>query len=191
MWSSKEGCAQNGIAVPLLILRQWPEFSWAPFLFCGPQLSASASSPKRIAGFIGFGRIAQATLARLVPFGFKDALYHSNPSSKTNAERDQTLKAKCGLSSLSRVSLDDLAAQSDVLFVLAPGGAGTENIVNEAFLFKMKKTAVLVNASRGSLVDSNALAKALRENWIWGAGLDVVAGEPGIGKDHPLVQEPK
>jgi len=173
------------------MLYQWPDFSWAPFLFCGPQLSASVSSPKRTAGFIGFGRIAQATLARLVPFGFKDALYYSNPSSPTNTERDRGLEVKYGLSSLSRVSLDDLAAQSDVLFVLAPGGAGTENIVNEAFLFKMKKTAVLVNASRGSLVDSNALAKALRENWIWGAGLDVVAGEPKIGKDHPLVQEPK
>lgn len=55
----------------------------------------------------------------------------------------------------------------------------------------MKPTAVLVNASRGTLVDSDALALALREGWIWGAGLDVVAGEPHIGTGHPLVKEPR
>ena len=55
----------------------------------------------------------------------------------------------------------------------------------------MKKTAVLVNVSRGSVVVSNALAKALREEWIWGAGLDVVEGEPSVPRDHPLVKEPR
>jgi glyoxylate/hydroxypyruvate reductase len=55
----------------------------------------------------------------------------------------------------------------------------------------MKKHAVLVNTSRGTLVDSDALARALREEWIWGAGLDVVEGEPHIGADHPLVKEPR
>ena len=55
----------------------------------------------------------------------------------------------------------------------------------------MKKHAVLVNAARGTIVDSDALAQALREEWIWGAGLDVVEGEPQIGADHPLVQEPR
>jgi D-isomer specific 2-hydroxyacid dehydrogenase, NAD binding domain len=55
----------------------------------------------------------------------------------------------------------------------------------------MKKHAVLVNTSRGTLVDSDALALALREEWIWGAGLDVVEGEPHVGADHPLVREPR
>ena len=55
----------------------------------------------------------------------------------------------------------------------------------------MKKTSVLVNPSRGTLVDSDALAKALREGWIWAAGLDVVEGEPNVGKDHVLVNEPR
>ena len=55
----------------------------------------------------------------------------------------------------------------------------------------MKKTAVLVNAGRGTVVDTDALVKALKEGWIWGAGLDVIEGEPNIAKDHPLVQEPK
>ena len=63
--------------------------------------------------------------------------------------------------------------------------------MGEPFLKQMKKTAVLVNVSRGSVVDSDALAKALREEWLWGAGLDVVEGEPNVGKDHPLVREPR
>jgi glyoxylate/hydroxypyruvate reductase len=78
-----------------------------------------------------------------------------------------------------------------VLFVLAPGGEDTRHVVNADFLRKMKKNAVLVNAARGTLVDSDALAQALREEWIWGAGLDVVEGEPHIGADHPLVREPR
>lgn len=89
------------------------------------------------------------------------------------------------------MDLKTVAEESDVVFVLTPGGKDTNNLVDEAFLKKMKKTSVLVNASRGSVVDSDALAKALREGWIWGAGLDVVAGEPKIPADHPLVQEPR
>ena len=84
-----------------------------------------------------------------------------------------------------------LARESDVLFVLAPGGEETRHLVNEGLLREMKRTSVLVNTSRGSLVDSDALATALREGWIWGAGLDVVEGEPDIAADHPLVNEPR
>ena len=89
------------------------------------------------------------------------------------------------------VDLTTLAKESDVLFVLAPGGAETKHIVNEELLREMKRTSVLVNTSRGSLVDSDALAKALREGWIWGAGLDVIEGEPDVPSDHPLVKEPR
>lgn len=55
----------------------------------------------------------------------------------------------------------------------------------------MKTTAILVNASRGALVDSDALAAALKDGQIFAAGLDVVEGEPFVMKDHPLVREPK
>ena len=89
------------------------------------------------------------------------------------------------------MDLKTLARESDVLFVLAPGGIETRHIVDEKLLREMKRTSVLVNTSRGSLVDSDALAKALREGWIWGAGLDVVEGEPDIAADHPLVKEPR
>ncbi|KAF9480930.1 hypothetical protein BDN70DRAFT_905516 [Pholiota conissans] len=170
---------------------KWPEYSWGPFLFAGRQLSASSSSPVRTAGFLGFGRIAQATLTRLIPFGFTHCLYTSSPSSTPTPERDAAIQEAHGLQALRRVDLDTLAAESDIVFVLAPGGAATANLVDEHFLRKMKKTSVLVNTSRGTLVDSHALAKALRERWIWGAGLDVVTGEPQITADHPLVKEPR
>lgn len=54
----------------------------------------------------------------------------------------------------------------------------------------MKDTAVVVNTGRGTLIDSDALARALEEGWIWGAGLDVVEGEP-VGADHALIKEPR
>lgn len=92
---------------------------------------------------------------------------------------------------VERVDLLEVARQSDVVFVLAPGGEKTKYIVNEAFLKEMKKSAIIVNTSRGTLVDSDALAKALKEGWIWGAGLDVVDGEPNVDQDHPLVKEPR
>jgi glyoxylate/hydroxypyruvate reductase len=158
---------------------------------CGHQLSTSDSSRKCTAGFVGFGRIAQATLARLIPFGFRDALYSSRPSSQPNLARDEALVKELGLNSLQRVSLDRVASESDVVFVLTPGGSETNNLINEDFIRKMKKTSVLVNTGRGTVVDSDALAKALREGWIWGAGLDVVAGEPNVLADHPLVKEPR
>jgi glyoxylate/hydroxypyruvate reductase len=170
---------------------QWPNFSWSPFGLCGPQLSTTVLSPTRKVGFIGFGRIAQATLSRLVPFGITHCLYSSNPSSPPNQQRDTELQEKYNLKTVSKVDLEELARESDVLIVLAPGGSRTYHLVDEALLRKMKNTSVLVNASRGTLVDSDALAKALREGWIWGAGLDVVEGEPNVPKDHPLVKEPK
>lgn len=108
-----------------------------------------------------------------------------------NPDADAALATQFGIRSVQRVSLDELARDSDVVFVLAPGGEDTRHVVNEAFLRKMKKTGVLVNTSRGTLVDSDALAKALREEWIYAAGLDVVEGEPDVRVDHPLVKDPR
>lgn len=170
---------------------EWPSYPWSPFAFCGPQLSANWLHPTRTAGFIGFGRIAQATLARLVPFGFTHCLYTGNPASAPTPERDATLARTLGVESVRRVALHELARESDVVFVLAPGAPSLRHVVDAAFLRGMKKTAVLVNTARGTLVDSDALARALREGCLWGAGIDVVEGEPNVGADHPLVKEPR
>ena len=147
-------------------------------------------------------------MARLVPFGVRRCIFSTNPARKTGSSEEEEkflreLARKIGLPetiptsdsgsepSLQRVPLSTLASQSDILFVLAPGGVATYHIIDEPFLRQMKKTSILVNPSRGTLVDSDALAKALREGWIWAAGVDVVEGEPNVAKDHPLVKEPR
>ncbi|KAG6830286.1 hypothetical protein H0H87_008584 [Tephrocybe sp. NHM501043] len=180
-----------GEVMSLVKDNKWPTTHWEPFALCGPQLSTTDMSPKRTAGFLGFGRISQTTLARLIPFGITDCIYTSSPNSAPTTTRDEDLAKRHSLSSLRRVDLDQLARESDVLFVLAPGGPATRHLVNEDFLKKMKRTSVLVNTARGTLVNSDALAKALREKWIWGAGVDVVEGEPNVTADHPLVKEPR
>ncbi|KAJ7077182.1 D-isomer specific 2-hydroxyacid dehydrogenase [Mycena epipterygia] len=181
----------DGVAYSLVKDGEWAKYNWSPFTFCGPQLSTTASSPSRTVGFLGFGRISQATLARLVPFGITHCIYSGSPNSKPETARDAALQAKYKLAALERVDLDRLARESDVLFVLTPGGKETYHLVDATFLRKMKAMSVLVNTSRGTVVDSDALATALREKWIWGAGLDVMEGEPKISKDHPLVKEPR
>lgn len=64
-------------------------------------------------------------------------------------------------------------------------------MVGDAFLGNMKKTAVLVNCARGTVVDNAALLRALDSEQILGAALDVIAGEPHIAADHPLVLHPR
>ena len=152
--------------------------------------------PKKTVGFLGFGRIAQVTLNRLVGFGITRCIYTTRVGSPPKTDLEDALREKHRIfnpafEGVRQVDLKTLARESDVLFVLAPGGAETRHIVNEDLLKEMKRTSVLVNTSRGALVDSDALAKALREGWIWGAGLDVVEGEPDITADHPLLKEPR
>ncbi|KAI0263053.1 D-isomer specific 2-hydroxyacid dehydrogenase [Gloeopeniophorella convolvens] len=180
-----------GAGVTLVKEGKWPDFNFAPFFFTGPQLSTSALAQTRTVGFLGFGRIAQVTLARLAAFNITHCIYSSNPTSARDPALDAALAARHGLQSVRGVELDELARESDVLFVLAPGGEKTRHVINAEFLRKMKKHAVLVNTARGTLVDSDALAQALREEWIWAAGLDVVENEPHVDADHPLVKEPR
>lgn len=144
-------------------------------------------------GLLGFGRIAQAILQRLIAFGVRKFIYTGNPSSPIDLSKDAELAQRYGLppGSISGVSLEVLAEKSDVVFVLAPGGPSTYHIISHEFLSRMKRTAVLVNVSRGTLVDSDALAQALKDGRLWAAGLDVVEGEPMIANDHPLIKEPR
>lgn len=76
--------------------------------------------------------------------------------------------------------LQDLAAWCDVLMIAAPGGPETYHAVNREILQALGPAGFLINVARGSLVDSNALIEALREERIAGAGLDVIEGEPAV-----------
>jgi D-3-phosphoglycerate dehydrogenase / 2-oxoglutarate reductase len=85
--------------------------------------------------------------------------------------------------------LQEAAERCDVLSLHAPAAPETRHLVNEALLRRMRPTALLVNTTRGDLVDEAALARALKEGWIAGAALDVLQQEPPRG-DHPLFALP-
>ena len=88
-----------------------------------------------------------------------------------------------------RASLDDVLAQSDFLSLHVPLSAETHHLINRETLARMKRSAILVNTSRGPVVDSDALYDALKDGIIAGAALDVTEPEPMAG-DHKLLSLP-
>lgn len=143
--------------------------AWSPFWMCGPGLKGST------VGIVGFGRIGQEIAKRLKPFGPSKIIYY-NRSEKPQAAKEI---------GATRVSFDELLSQSDFISVSCALTPETKEIFNETAFKKMKNTAVFINTSRGGVVDQDALVRALQDNIIWGAGLDVMTPEP-LPLDHPL-----
>lgn len=127
-------------------------------------------------GIVGLGRIGRAVAEKAKAFGMKIG-YH-NPSPRPYAPGE-------GFESMS---LDQLFATSDVVSIHVPLSPQTRHLVDRTALTRMKRSAYLINTSRGPVVDEDGLAWALREGIIKGAGLDVYEEEPTI---HPglLTQE--
>jgi len=123
-------------------------------------------------GIIGMGRIGQAVARRARGFDMR-VLYHNR--SKLDPATEKALGA-------TWVERDALLAQSDFVVVMAPYSPATHHLIGAAEMAKMKPTAILVNSARGGVVDDVALAAALKEGRIAGAGLDVFEGEPKL---HP------
>jgi len=127
-------------------------------------------------GIIGFGRIGRAAAKPALAFGMKVIVYDVvEPSSPASDLPVQF------------VGLDDIFRLSDVVTLHCPLTPQTQNIINRERLEMMKNTAFLINASRGPLVDERALAEALNNEEIAGAGLDVLSSEPPE-KDNPLLK---
>jgi glyoxylate reductase len=123
-------------------------------------------------GVIGFGRIGRAVARRALGFGMR-VLYHD--AVRADAATERELKA-------AYAEPEVLLRESDFVSLHTLFIPETRHLINEGNLRRMKKTAILVNAARGPIVDEAALVKALTENWIAGAGLDVFEEEPKI---HP------
>lgn len=136
--------------------------------YCGTQLEG------KTVGIIGFGNIGRRLAQYLKGFECPILVYDVC----CGEEQLKALNAR-------RVSLEELAAQSDFVSVNCPLLPETHHIVDADFIGRMKPTAVLVNTSRGSTVDEEALARALREGKLAGAGLDVFEREP-LAADSPL-----
>lgn len=128
-------------------------------------------------GVIGAGRIGSA-VARIAKLGFNmDIIYY-------DVVRNTRLEEEIGA---KYVPLEELLREADVVTIHVPLTEETRYMINEERLKLMKKTAILINTSRGAVVDTKALVKALREDWIAGAGLDVFEEEP-LPANHPLLE---
>src|SRR5512145_3075362 len=123
-------------------------------------------------GVLGFGRIGRAVARRAGGFDMR-ILYHDALRADGATERE--LRA-------AWVDRNTLLRESDFITVHTPLLPETRHLIDEPALRAMKKTAILVNAARGPIVDESALVRALGEGWIAGAGLDVFEEEPKI---HP------
>jgi lactate dehydrogenase-like 2-hydroxyacid dehydrogenase len=129
------------------------------------QLS-KASLRDRTVGLVGMGRIGQAIARRLVAMQVP-VLYHSR-------------RPAAGLSYRHCPNLIDMAREVDILLVITPGGAATRNLIDAKVLAALGPEGILINMSRGSVVDQAALIKALQDKTILSAGLDVYQGEPEV-----------
>jgi len=123
-------------------------------------------------GIIGFGRIGRAMARRALGFNMR-VLYQDAVAASAATERE--LRA-------TRTDTATLLRDSDFVSIHTPLLPDTHHLINAQSLRTMKKTAYLVNASRGPVVDEAALVQALTEGWIAGAGLDVFEDEPKV---HP------
>jgi lactate dehydrogenase-like 2-hydroxyacid dehydrogenase len=139
---------------------------WEPLLLLGQDLSS------KTLGIIGAGRIG--TEVAHMSQGFRMNILYHDTSANTHLEKE--MKAK-------RVSLVELLQNSDVVSIHTPLTDATHHLIGEDELSLMKPTAILVNAARGPVVDEAALARALRDKIIMGAGLDVYEEEPKVNPD--------
>jgi lactate dehydrogenase-like 2-hydroxyacid dehydrogenase len=144
--------------------------TWGPLLLLGPDVNGATI------GIVGFGRIGQAVARREQGFGM-DILYHDLeplPASVTEPFGATYLR------------LEELLPRSDFVSLHVNLSPVTRHLINAETLALMKPTAILVNTSRGPVVDQAALAGALRDGVIWAAALDVTDPEP-IPMSDPLV----
>jgi glyoxylate reductase len=136
---------------------------WAPTLLLGREVYG------KTLGIIGMGEIGAAVARRAKGFGMK-TIYH-------NRKRDPEAEKELGA---MYVSVDDLLRNSDYVSLHVPLTPETRHLIGEKEFAMMKPTAILLNASRGEVIDEKALIKALKEGRIDSAGLDVYEKEPRL-----------
>jgi glyoxylate reductase len=131
---------------------------------------------RKTLGIVGIGRIGSAVARRAKGFNMKILYY--------DVYRNEQIEKELGV---EYVPLEKLLKESDFVTVHVPLTSKTHHLINEDRFRMMKKTACLVNTSRGPVVDEKALYKALKEGWIWAAGLDVWEKEP-VDPNNPLLK---
>jgi lactate dehydrogenase-like 2-hydroxyacid dehydrogenase len=173
-----EGTADLAMAILLSAARRLPEASqdaregrwitWSPTGWLGSDLYGATL------GIVGMGKIGKAVAERARGFGMK--IVYTDPVAPPGSEAAQ------GASSLP---LEELLGQSDFVSLHVPLTPETRGLINETRLRRMKPNAILVNTSRGPVVNMEDLTLALKEGWIAAAALDVTDPEP-LPPSHPL-----
>lgn len=129
-------------------------------------------------GVIGTGAIGSRVAKIAAAFGCKVVAY------------SRTKKQELINAGVEYVELDELLGAADFISLHVPLTEATRGLIGKKAIAKMKQGAVVINTSRGPVVDSEALAEALKDGHIAGAGIDVFEIEPPIAKDHPLCNAP-
>jgi glyoxylate reductase len=148
-------------------LRSGRKWIWGPLMMLGQDVH------HKTIGIVGFGRIGQAVARRATGFGMR-ILYHDAVELPPDVERE---------SGAERRELDDLLAEADFVSIHTNLTPQTRHLFSTEQFRAMKRTAVLVNTSRGPVVDEAALARALKDGEIFAAGLDVFENEPDVHPD--------
>jgi glyoxylate reductase len=177
-----EATADLSMALILAAARRLPESAadakagrwstWNPTGWLGTDLNGS------VLGIAGLGKIGRAVAARARGFGMR--LIYNDVARSVDAE---------GQFGAVYVSFEDLLAESDILTLHLPLTDQTRGLLNAQALQRMKPSAILVNAARGPIVETQALQAALQQGWIRAAALDVTDPEP-LPPDHPLYALP-
>jgi lactate dehydrogenase-like 2-hydroxyacid dehydrogenase len=166
-----EEVADTALGLLLCTVREFPQAD--RYLRAGKWRKAnyplSATLRDRVVGLVGMGRIGQAIARRLAAMQVP-VVYHSR-------------RPGAGVPYRHYPKLTDMARDVDVLIVITPGGQETRNLINAAVLDALGPRGVLINMARGSVVDEEALIKALQSKTILSAGLDVYAREPEVPKE--------
>ena len=169
-----QAVAEHAFALLMAIARRIPEADrftregrfqgWRPMLLLGTEVH------HKTIGILGLGRIGSA-LAKKAARGFDMRVVYYDV--KPNAEFEKEFNA-------AYKSLPQLLAEADFVSIHVPLLPATRHLIGEKELKMMKKTAYLINTSRGPVIDEAALTRALKEGWIAGAALDVFENEPSL-----------
>jgi len=187
-----KGATERGILVtntPGVLTETTADFAWAlmlatarrvveadrfvregKFVAWGPRMLLGFDIFGKVLGIVGLGRIGQAVARRARGFGMRVLFY--NPS-----DVPDVLRTELGAEA---VSLDTLLCESDFISLHVPLLDSTHHLIDDDALQSMKPTAILINTSRGPVIDEVALVRALENAVIAGAGLDVYEREPAL-----------
>ncbi|HEV2375105.1 MAG TPA: phosphoglycerate dehydrogenase [Streptosporangiaceae bacterium] len=176
--SNITSAAEHAVALLLAVARNIPQAvtsleagEWKRSKFTGVELSG------KVAGILGLGRIGALVAQRLTAFGMTVVAYDPYVPAARAAQLGVRL-----------LGLDELLAEADFISVHLPKNSETAGLLSERELRLVKPGVRIVNAARGGIVDEDALALALKDGRVAGAGIDVFASEPAVG--NPLIAIP-